>query len=263
MSLTNYFLIPDISYRVWKVWLRNKDVFMKTVKVNFIPPFLEPILYLLSIGFGLGLYVGEISGISYAAYIAPALITISMMNAAFFECTFASFVRMYFQKTFDAIVSTPLNIDEVIFGEILWGATKSFINSTIILFVVSLFGLVKLPEGLLIIPFSLLIGLVFAAIGMCFTALIPNIEVFNYPIYIYITPMFLFSGTFFPLSILPQTVQTLSLLFFPLTHAVLIARGLTTGMIEQVQIINLLWLLAIGFVLTIVSVNLMKKKLLI
>ncbi len=245
------------------MWLRNKDVFMKTVKVNFIPPFLEPILYLLSIGFGLGLYVGEIGGISYAAYIAPALITISMMNAAFFECTFASFVRMYFQKTFDAIVSTPLNIDEVIFGEILWGATKSFINSTIILFVVSLFGLVKLPEGLLIIPFSLLVGLVFAAIGMCFTALVPNIEVFNYPIYIYITPMFLFSGTFFPSSTLPHAVQTLSLLFFPLTHAVLIARGLATGMIEQVQIINLLWLLAIGFVLTIVSVNLMKKKLLI
>jgi lipooligosaccharide transport system permease protein len=143
-----YFRLPDISYRVWKIWFRNRDVFLKTAKVNFIPPFLEPILYLLALGFGLGLFVGEINGIPYPIFIAPALISISMMNTAFFECTFASFVRMYYQKTFDAIISTPINLDEVIFGEILWGSTKSVINASIILFVISIFQLAKFPESL-------------------------------------------------------------------------------------------------------------------
>ena len=263
MGLRKYFQIPNISPRVWKVWQRDRDVFLKTVKVSFIPPFLEPILYLLAMGFGLGFFVGEIDGISYPMYIAPALMCISMMNSAFFECAFGSFVRMYYQKTFDAIISTPLNLEEVILGEILWGATKSVINASIILIVVSGFQLVNLPESILIIPFSFLVGLVFAAIAMCFTAILPTIESFNYPTFLFITPMFLFSGTFFPLSILPQPVQSISFLVFPLTNAVYIARGITTGTIEDQAILSLLWLLVVGTILTIVSINLMKKRLIV
>ena len=122
------------------VWRRNFDVFTKTA-VNFFPSLLEPILYLLAFGFGLGGYITNIQGQSYLAYIAPALVAISIMNGAFFECTFASFVRMYFQKTFDAIVATPVSVEEVVAGELLWGATRSTINSTIVLAVVAAFGL--------------------------------------------------------------------------------------------------------------------------
>ncbi|MEM2897097.1 MAG: ABC transporter permease [Candidatus Bathyarchaeia archaeon] len=263
MKLQDYFRLPNVSYRVWKVWLRNKDVFMKTIKVSFIPPFLEPILYLLAIGFGLGFYIGEIDGIPYPAFIAPALICISMMNSAFFECTYASFVRMYYQKTFDAIISTPLNIDEVIFGEILWGSTKSVINVSIMLFVVSIFNLIKLPESLLIVPLSFLVGLVFSAIAMCFTAIVPTIDSFNYPTFLFITPMFFFSGTFIPLSILPQPMRLISFILFPLTHAVYISRGLATGIIASQILLSLVWLLAVGLTLTVVSINLMKKRLIV
>jgi lipooligosaccharide transport system permease protein len=188
-----YFKKPDVSYRVWKVWLRNKDAFMKTIKVNFIVPFLEPIFYLLALGFGLGFYIGEVNDVSYPVFIAPALICISMMYSAFFECTYGSFVRMYYQKTFDAIISTPLNIDEVIFGEILWGSTRSVINASIMLLVVSAFKLVKLPDSIFIIPLAFIIGLAFSSLGMCFTAVSPTIDSFNYPIFLFITPMFLFS----------------------------------------------------------------------
>ena len=261
VALNSYLKIPRISYRVWKVWLRNKDVFMKTVKVSFIPPFLEPILYLLSLGFGLGLYVQEIGGVSYAAFIAPGLICASIMNGAFFECTYSSFVRMYFQRTFDAIVSTPLNLDEIIFGEILWGSTKSVMDASIILFVVSLFQLVKLPESLLLIPLAFLVGLVFSAIAMCVTAVVPTIEFFNFPVFLFITPMFLFSGTFFPLSVLPQPMQTLSFIIFPLTHAVYVARQLTTGTIQLASFLSVIWLAAVGVIFTILSINLMRKKL--
>lgn len=119
-----YFALPRLSNRVWKVWHRNKDVFMKTYKVNFLPPLLEPILYLFALGFGVGSFIDVIEGMSYPQFIAPALISISIMNSAFFECTYGSYVRMYYQKTFDAIIATPLSIEEVITGELLWGATR-------------------------------------------------------------------------------------------------------------------------------------------
>jgi lipooligosaccharide transport system permease protein len=113
------FTIPKLTYRVWKVWRRNFDVFTKTIKVNFLPSLLEPILYLLAFGFGLGGFIPSIQGQSYIAFIAPALVAISVMNGSFFECTFASFVRMYFQKTFDAIIATPVSVEEVVAGELL------------------------------------------------------------------------------------------------------------------------------------------------
>jgi lipooligosaccharide transport system permease protein len=100
--------------------------------VNFLPPLLEPLLYLLSLGYGLGAFVSDIGGVPYPEFIAPALLAISIMNAAFFETTYSSYVRMYFQKTFDAMMATPLSIDEVITGEIVWGATKSLIAAAII-----------------------------------------------------------------------------------------------------------------------------------
>src|SRR5512136_1893621 len=132
----SYFDVPKLTGSTWKVWLRNKDVFMKTYMVNFLPNFLQPLLYLFSLGFGVGNFINQIEGISYARFIAPALIAIAIMNSSFFECTFASFVRMYFQKTFDAIIATPVSVEEVIAGEIIWGATRATINASVVLGVV-------------------------------------------------------------------------------------------------------------------------------
>ena len=129
----SYFQIPKLSYRMSMVWLRNKDVFMKTLALNFLPPFLEPLLYLFALGFGLGMFVENIEGVSYARFIAPGLVSVTIMYASFFECTYGSYVRMYYQKTFDAIIATPLSIEDVIAGEILWGATRSCINASIML----------------------------------------------------------------------------------------------------------------------------------
>ena len=141
MNLSGYFQIPSISIKSLKVWQRNRDVFMKDIKLNFLPPFLEPILYLLALGFGLGKFIENIDGVPYANFIAPALIAISVMYASFFECSYGSYVRMYYQKTFDAIIATPLTIEDVIAGELLWGATRSMINAIVMIPVISIFGL--------------------------------------------------------------------------------------------------------------------------
>ena len=259
----SYFQIPRLSYRMSMVWLRNKDVFMKTLALNFLPPFLEPLLYLFALGFGLGMFVENIEGVSYARFIAPGLVSVTIMYASFFECTYGSYVRMYYQKTFDAIIATPLSIEDVIAGEILWGATRSCINASIMLPVIAAFGLIELPHSLLIIPFSFLGGLVFASIAMCFTAIIPNINSLTYPTTLFITPMFLFSGTFFPLYVLPEPIQYFALALLPLTHVVNIVRALTFADLNQFLIFDLGWLVIVSLIFFVLSINLMKRRLIV
>jgi lipooligosaccharide transport system permease protein len=263
------FTIPKLTYRVWKVWHRNFDVFTKTIAVNFLPSLLEPILYLLAFGFGLGGFIPSIQGQPYISFIAPALVAIAIMNGAFFECTFASFVRMYFQKTFDAIVATPVSVEEVVAGELLWGATRSTINATIVLAVIAVFGLIKSPLFLLVVPLAFFGGLMFGAIAMCFTAIAPNIDFFNFPSFLFLTPMFFLSGTFFPLTSLPTAAQGAAMAVLPLTHVVNITRAVVSGHLEPILglnpatllIISLAWIIAVAVVFFIVSINLMKKRL--
>ena len=269
------FSIPQISYRVWKVWRRNADVFVKTFGVNFLPSLLEPVFYLFAFGFGLGGFIPEINGQPYINFIAPALVAISLMNGSFFECTYGTFVRMYYQKTFDAIVATPVSVEEVMAGELLWGATRATINATIVLAVIAAASflvsqpLITSPLFILVPVIAFFGGLMFSAIAMCFTAVAPNIDFFNYPIFLFVTPMLFLSGTFFPLSSLPQTAQGLALAILPLTQIVNLTRGATTGSTEflfgfntQTLIpLSLVWVLVVMIVFFIVSINLMKKRL--
>jgi lipooligosaccharide transport system permease protein len=259
--IASYFKPPKLTYRLWKVWRRDFDVFMKTYKVNFFPPLLEPIFYLLALGFGLGSIVTSVEGIRYIQFIAPALVAISIMYGSFFECTYGSFVRMYYQKTFDAIIATPVNVEEVIAGELLWGATRATINSTIVLAVVAAFGLISSSLCITVPLVAFFAGLTFSAIGMAFTALAPNIDFFNYPGFLFITPMFLLSGTFFPLEALPPLVQTITLAFLPLAHVVKITRGLILGNVSLSLLLDIAWLAVVTLIFFILSVNLMKKRL--
>ncbi len=257
------FSIPRLSLRAWRVWQRNMLVFMITYRVNFIPPFVEPVLYLLAIGLGLGGFVGDIQGIPYIRYIAPAVVAIAVMNSSFFECTYGSYVRMYYAKTFDAMIATPLSIEEVIAGELLWGATRALIYATLMLPVLVAFGTIDLPVSLALIPFSFLAGLLFASIAMCFTAITPSIDALNYPSFLFITPMFLFSGTFFPLSVLPAALQTVALVFLPLTHVTAICRSITLSSFGPENILNIAWIAAATILFFILAINLMKRRLIV
>lgn len=256
-------MIPRPTMSSWKVWRRNAAVFFKTYTVNFLPPFIEPVLYLLAMGYGLGMFIGEIDGIPYVHFIAPALLAVSMMNSSFFECTYSSFVRMYYQKAFDAMISTPLSIDDVIAGELLWGATRSLIYSSAMLIVLIIFGVVSLPSSLLIIPFSFLAGLLFSGIAMCFTAISPGIDTLNYPSFLFITPMLLFSGTFFPLSVLPPVLQTVAITCLPLAQVVIIARSLTLATLSPFFIYSLMWIAFFTAVFFFLSIHLMKRRLVV
>lgn len=263
MTLMTLFAIPRVSYRAGKVWYRNLFVFIRTWKVNFFPPFIEAFLYLTAIGLGIGTYVGSIDGIPYVNFIAPAILAISVMNSAFFECTYGSYVRMYYQKSFDAMIATPLSIEDVIAGELLWGATRSVMYVAIMLPVLAAFGVISLPASLLAIPLAFIGGLMFAAIGMCFTGITPGLETLNYPAYLFITPMTLFSGTFFPLALLPAVFGYIAVIFLPLTHLVAAMRMCTIPDFSLAILVHLAWMVVITGVLCIVSINLMKRRLIV
>jgi len=255
--------IPRVTRRAWMVWHRNLTVFTRTWQVNFFPPLVEALLYLFAIGMGIGSYVKEIEGMPYVNFIAPAILAIAVMNSAFFECTYGSYVRMYYQKSFDAMIATPLSIEDVIAGELLWGATRSVIYVVIMLPVLAVFGVISLPLSLLAIPVAFLGGLMFAGIAMCFTAITPGIDTLNYPSFLFITPMSLFSGTFFPLTLLPVLLQYLALALLPLTHLVAIMRMFTIPALSWSILAHIAWIAAVTAIVCIVSINLMRKRLIV
>ena len=247
-----------------KVWQRNFTVYQRIWKINFLPPLLEPLFYLFAFGAGLGALIGSIryegSAVSYIGYIAPALVAVNIMYNTFFETTFASFVRMYYQKTFDAMLATPLSIQEIITGEVVWGATKSVFGTVIMLIVISFFGILHYPATFLIVPLSFLAGFAFGSVGMFFTSLLPSIDAFNLPMFLFITPMFLFSGTFFPLENLPLWAQRAALLF-PLTHLVKLTRAFGLGILQWGLAWDVLYLLVFSAIFFPIAVRGMRKRL--
>ncbi|WP_026362309.1 ABC transporter permease [Geopsychrobacter electrodiphilus] len=253
----------QFSYRVLHVWTRNYQLYRQNWKISFIPPLLEPLLYILAFGVGLAVMVGEFKfggrPLSYTQFVAPALIAVAIMQNAFFETTYNSFVRMYYQKTFDALLATPLNLEEIILGEMLWAATKSLIATLLMGGVISLFGLFDYPGALLLLPLAVLGGLCFAALGMICTALVPGIETFNLPIFLGITPMFLFGGTFFPLQNLPGWAQGVAQ-FLPLTHLVILVRSCALQLWDGAMWLSLLYLLLATLVLLPLAIALMVRR---
>jgi lipooligosaccharide transport system permease protein len=225
-------LIPNVTSRCWRVWRRDATVWRKTWAIGFLPPLLEPLLYVAAFGLGLAGLIGALSWqgarVGYLEFLAPGIVGAGVMNAAFFETTYASFVRMHYQKTFDGILATPLSLEEIVTGEILWGATRAVITAVAMIVALAPFGLLGWPQSLLLLPVAALGGLAFAAFGMVFTGVLPTIEAFNLPVFLVVTPMFLFSGTFFPLEQLPGWAQRLAWAL-PLTHLVHLARATALG----------------------------------
>lgn len=252
--------MPDISKAVWLVLKRNLLVFRKTWKVNLTFNFFEPLFYLVALGFGLGAYVQPMEGVSYLEYIAPGLIAASSMFATTYECTYGTFVRMEFQKTFHAIIATPAGVDDVVMGEMLYGAFKAVVYGTVILLVISAVGLVKSPWALLIPPILGVAGILFAAVSMTWTGLVPNIDSFNYFFSMIITPLFLFSGVFFPLSGLPVLVQKIAWIS-PLYHLINLTRSLSIGNISQSLAADFIWLFVAAFLVIPAPLYLLRRLL--
>jgi lipooligosaccharide transport system permease protein len=245
--------------RAFRVWQRNFTVYTKLYKSSLALNFVEPVLYLAALGLGLGAFVKEIKGIPYINFIAPGIIASSAMFAAAYECTYGTYVRMFYQKTFDAILATPVNIDDLIAGELIWGASKSMLYGTIIIAVISVFGLVSSPLILAVIPVLFFSGLIFAEISIICVAIVPGIDSFNYFYTLFLTPMFLFSGIFFPVDTLPPLVAKIAF-FTPLYHLVNVCRSAALGQLQG-NLWDIVWLFFVAMILAPYPFRLMRRRL--
>jgi len=240
--------LPDIAWPlVGRVFWRNLLVFKKTWKANIMFNFVEPILYLWAMGFGLGTYVASINGLPYLDFLAPALVCSSAMFATTYEMTYGSFTRMSQEKTFQGMVATPVSMDDVVMGEILYGTFKGVLYGSVFFSVVLLFGVVRSPWALLIpIPLALMV-MIFSNISLIWTSIAPNFDSFGYFFTLFISPMFLFAGVFFPIDSLPQAIRFLPWVT-PLYHAVEMVRALTLGQVGPGVFLNLGWLAAAALI---------------
>jgi len=244
--------------RAYRVWQRNFTVYTKRYKSSLVLNFIEPILYLAALGFGLGAFVREIDGVPYINYLAPGLIASSSMFASTFECTYGTYIRMTFQKTFDAILVTPVNIADLVAGELMWGAAKGTFYGTIIMIVLSFMGLLESTMIVASIPLIFISSLIFAEIAVIVSSIVPGIDSFNYFNTLFMTPMFLFSGIFFPFDSMPAAVSKVAF-FLPLYHLVNICRSFSSGELSPV-VLDIVWLIAAALILLPYPFRLLRRR---
>jgi lipooligosaccharide transport system permease protein len=243
---------------------RNLLVYKRGWMVIF-SGFFEPLFYLLGIGYGLGTLIGTVPladgrTISYAAFVAPALLAQASMNGAIAESIFNVFFKLNFSKTYDAILATPLGIREIAVGEMLWSLFRGTLYVIAFVMVMIGMGLVESPLLFLVIPASILIGAAFSAAGLATTAYLRTVQDFDLPMGLVVMPMFLFSGTFFPISFYPQPIQ-LAMELTPLFHAVGLLRGLATGLLGWHELWDLVYMVIFGAIAMWIALNRLEQRL--
>jgi lipooligosaccharide transport system permease protein len=253
---------PSVSPRhAARILQRNMTLYRRSWKQNIFPYLFEPLLYLLSLGFGLGLYIGEqIGGVDYVLFIAPGLAAAAAMNAAVFETTYTVFIKLRFGRLYDAVITTPLEPEDCALGELLWAVMRSLIYGSAFMLVMLVLGYVRSPWVLAAPAGVALTGLAFALIGLIYTALIPQIEQFSYFFTLFITPLFLFSGVFFPFENLPTAARWVGWLA-PLHHGVEVLRALILTGTPAAAAGHALWLLVFSALLFPPAVNLFRRRL--
>ncbi len=205
-------LTAALDWRSWAVLRRNAFVFLRNWRTAFLPPAMEPVIFFLAFGIGFRGFVGEIgfreAAIDYATYVAPGLIAYTGFGTPYYEALYSAYVRMFYQKTWDGLLATQVELPNVIWGEILWAAVRGASNAAIVSMVVAIFdafGVVDVrAEFLFAMPvLAFFAGFAFAAFALIFTAIVPAIDHMNYPVFLIGWPLSLVSNTFFPLD--PQT----------------------------------------------------------
>ncbi len=251
----------DLSLQgAWRYWGRNATVFRRTWLFGMIAWFAEPVIYLVAMGLGLGKYLAQVQGIRYIDYIAPGLLGVSTMFGATFSVTWDAWFKLERVGVYEAAIATPLSVEDVALGEILWGTTRATIYGTAFFVIATIFGVFRSWTGLLELPAIALTGFLFSITGLIFTYLIRRADYLAYYWTAFITPMFMFAGVFFPLDKLPSWVRTLAW-FMPLKHAVDLTRGLALGESPAHVLGAALWLIVCALVLLPVPLLILRRRL--
>jgi lipooligosaccharide transport system permease protein len=225
----------------------------------------EPIFYLIGIGLGIGGIIQTVTladgtQVAYAAFVAPALLATAAMNGAVFETIFNVFFKLNYAKTYEGVLATPMGITEIAIGEMLWALMRAALYAVAMFVIMLVFGLILSPWGLLMVPAALLVAAAFAAAGLAGTSYLRTVNDFDVPMGLIVMPMFLFSGTFFPIDVYPLPIQVF-MQVTPLYHAIDLIRGLSTGIVGWAQAWDFAYLLVFFAVCLWLAMRRMEHKL--
>jgi lipooligosaccharide transport system permease protein len=265
--------VPGPLSRAWsRVW-RARRLVERNILVYrhqwiiIVSGAFEPVFYLLGIGLGLGAIIETVPladgrTVPYAAFVAPALVASAAMNGAVFETIFNVFFKLNYAKTYDGVLATPMGISEIAIGELLWALMRSALYAVIMFFLMLAMGLVLSPLGILMIPAALLVAAAFAAAGLAGTSYLRTVNDFDIPLGLIVMPMFLFSGTFFPIDggAFPDWLVTI-VTFTPLYHGIELIRGLSTGLVGVEQLVSLVYLVGFFALCLWIAMRRMERKL--
>jgi lipooligosaccharide transport system permease protein len=247
--------------RAWiAVWRRNYLVWKKLASESVLGNIVEPLFYLAGFGIGFGALVPEVEGVRYIAFLAGGTVCYSTMMAASFEALYSGFARMHVQRTWEGILNAPVSLEDVVFAEWIWAASKSFLSGAAVLLVAAGLGLAESWMTILILPLAFLIGLTFAGLGLVMTAMARSYDFFLYWFTLALTPMTLLCGVFYPLSTMPGWLQAVANAL-PLTHAIEIGRPLLLGRWPEAPLLNVAVLLAYGVAGYAVALGLFRRRL--
>lgn len=254
---------PRPSVRMFRLTLRNYMVWRKLILPSISMNIAEPLIFLFGFGIGVGALIDNATGGEggYLQFIAAGMVCYGAMFSASFEALYSAFTRMHVQKTWQGILNTPMTLDDVLLGEWLWATAKGTIAATVMLMVVAVLGYVALAAIPLIIAVAFVTTLAFAGIGLAVNAIASSYDFFSYYFTLFLTPMMMVSGVFFPVTLLPAPVQVLSA-FLPLTHTVSLVRPLMLGETPAHWLLHLLVLLAFALVGVYIAAVLTRKRLL-
>ena len=261
MIAAAYLHPPELSLRWTAVWKRNQLVWRKLAIASVLGNIADPLLYMVALGYGIGSFVPEVGGMKYIAFIGTGMVCQSAMFTSSFEAMYSAFSRMHVQRTWDAIINAPISLDDVVFAEWIWAASKAVMSTLAILAVILGLGYGHTWLTLWILPLGFLVGLTFGAFGLVMNALAPSYDFFTYFFTLVLTPGLLLSGVFFPVDQMPASLQGIAELL-PLKHAIDLSRPLLMGAVPHDVLLHVAVLLAYACVAYYVALVLTRRRLL-
>jgi len=252
---------PELSLRWVPVWRRNLLVWRKLALASVLGNIADPLLYMLALGYVIGAFVPEVGGMKYIAFIGTGMVCQSAMFTSSFEAMYSAFSRMHVQRTWEAIINAPVSLDDVVFAEWIWAASKSVFSVLAILVVIMVLGFGHSWLAIWVLPLGFLVGLTFAGFGLVMNSLAQNYDFFTYSLTLFQTPMLLLSGVFFPVDQLPEALRAVAAVL-PLSHAIDIARPLLAGHLPDNLLLHLAVLLAYAGATYYIALVLTRRRLL-
>jgi lipooligosaccharide transport system permease protein len=237
-------------FRAQRIWEKNYIAYRRLWKVVF-SGFFEPVFYLFAVGIGVGALVGGVvlpsgEAVTYAAFVAPALMAASAMNGAVIETTFNIFFKLHFGKVYEGILTTPMQPMDIAIGEIGWALLRGLLYSTAFVGVMWGLGMTQSWMAILAVPAATLVGFAFGAAGLAAATWMKSWQDFDL-VQLVTMPLFLFSGSFFPIDVYPAGLQLLVKLS-PLYHGIELLRGLTLGIVDWTMLGHALFLVVMGLI---------------